>query len=76
MFTNFPELVSEAEDLKSRAINVRDNYQSISTKQEDCDTGEVKSGDADWDAATQEAEAVAAAVWLYAVTGMRRTAHL
>lgn len=69
VYAEFPQLASEAADLKNRAISAWDNYQSIPTKQENCDTGVVRAGDADWDSATQQAEAVVAAVWLFAVTG-------
>jgi hypothetical protein len=63
-----PSLVSEAADLKNRAIKAWNNYQGIAQKQEHCDTGIVKAGIADWSTADQENEAVAAAVWLFAVT--------
>ena len=64
----FPALASEAADLKNRAVLAWNNYQGITTKQENCDTGVVKAGDADWSASQQQAEAVVAAVWLYAIT--------
>jgi hypothetical protein len=63
-----PSLASEAADLKARAIKAWNNYQGSAPKQEQCDTGIVKAGDADRTAADQESEAVAAAVWLFAVT--------
>jgi hypothetical protein len=63
-----PSLASEAADLKARAIKAWNNYQGSAPKQEQCDTGIVKAGDADRTAADQESEAVAAAVWLFAAT--------
>ncbi|MDB6105094.1 MAG: glycoside hydrolase, family 9 [Gammaproteobacteria bacterium] len=63
-----PSLASEAADLKARAIKAWNNYQGTVPKQEQCDTGIVKAGNADRSAADQESESVAAAVWLFAVT--------
>ncbi len=69
VYAKIPALASEAGDLKTRAINAWNNYQSIPTKQEHCDTGIVKAGNADWPAADQQSAAVVAAVYLYAITG-------
>src|ERR1700730_16940093 len=63
-----PSLASEAADLKARAIKAWNNYQGTVPKQEQCDTGIVKAGNADRSAADQESESVAAAIWLFAVT--------
>ncbi|MEJ1963997.1 MAG: glycoside hydrolase family 9 protein [Gammaproteobacteria bacterium] len=69
VYATIPGLAGEVPDLKSRAIKAWNNYQSITPKQEMCDTGVVKAGDADWVTADQESAAVVAAVWLYAITG-------
>jgi endoglucanase len=69
VYGGIPSLVAEAADLKNRAIKAWNNYQGSATKQEQCDTGIVKAGNADWSTADQQAEAVVAAVWLFAVTG-------
>jgi len=68
VYGGIPSLVSEAADLRNRAIKAWNNYQGIVQKQEQCDTGIVKAGAADWSTADQESEAVVAAVWLFAVT--------
>ncbi|MEA3181221.1 MAG: endoglucanase [Gammaproteobacteria bacterium] len=62
-------LSAEAADLKNRAILAWNNYQGVATRQEQCDTGIVKAGDADWSTSDQQAAAVVAAVWLFAITG-------
>jgi hypothetical protein len=71
VYAQIPQLAAEAADLKTRAINAWNNYQSIATKQTNCDGPPqiVQAGNADWTAAMQQQEAVVAAVWLYAVTG-------
>jgi endoglucanase len=61
-------LKSELPDLRARAERAWRRFQS-SPKQFDCDTGEVKAGDADWNEQDQKAEAVVAAIYLFAVTG-------
>jgi len=68
VFGRIPTLESEAADLKTRAINAWNSYQH-SALQEHCDSGVVKSGNADWSADAQHAAAVVAAVYLYAITG-------
>jgi hypothetical protein len=69
VYGKFSALNTEAANLKTRSINAWNNYQSISTKQTDCDTGVVHAGDSDLSADQQQAEAVVAAVYLYAITG-------
>ena len=69
VYAGISSLASEAADLKSRAIKAWNNYQGIAAKQEQCDNGIVKAGDADWSTADQEGAAVVAAVWLFAATG-------
>ncbi len=69
VYGNFPVLSSEAADLRTRAVNAWNNYQGIATKQTDCDSQEVQAGDADRTANEQNAAAVVAAVYLYAITG-------
>lgn len=69
VFRNFKGLAREAQDLKARAIRAWRNYQSIPQKQTHCDNGVIHAGRADWSVARQNAEAVVAAIYLFAVTG-------
>lgn len=69
VFNTVAGLASEAADLKTRAINAWNKYQATPTKQTDCDTQEVKAGDADWAVNEQNGSAVVAAVYLAAITG-------
>jgi hypothetical protein len=69
VYSKISQLASEASSLQTRAINAWNNYQGIATKQENCDTGVVRAGIADWPTSTQNGEAVVAAVWLFALTG-------
>lgn len=64
----FPALAKETANLRLRAVAAWHNYQ-ITPKQTSCDTGVVRAGRADWSVTDQDAEAVAAAVYLYALTG-------
>lgn len=65
----FPALRNEAADLTRRAQRAWNNYQGAHVKQTHCDDGTVKAGNADWSEKDQDAAAVVAAVYLYAVTG-------
>jgi hypothetical protein len=69
VFNAIPALQSEAAVLKADAIRAWDNYQGVATKQAHCDNGTVKAGNADLSVSDQEAEAVVAAIYLYAITG-------
>ncbi|HTP38109.1 MAG TPA: glycoside hydrolase family 9 protein [Steroidobacteraceae bacterium] len=72
VFKGFTSLATEADTLKSLAIKAWNNYKSIPTKQTHCDLGHVgvgKGQPADWSADDQSAEAVVAAVYLFAITG-------
>jgi endoglucanase len=68
VFANIPALGNEATDLKARAVAAWNNYQGIAPKQTHCDTGVVHAGNADWADDVQSAEAVTAAIYLYAIT--------
>jgi endoglucanase len=68
VYGTVPALASEASDLQARAVRAWNNYQGSATKQAQCDTGLVKAGNADWSTSQQQAEAVVAAVWLFAST--------
>ena len=68
VFGSIPALSGEAADLRARAAAAWRNYQSIGSKQTTCDTGVVRAGRADWNEQDQNAEAVVAAVYLYAIT--------
>ena len=61
-------LLPEAAEMKTRAIAAWRNYQSIGAKQEHCDNNTVHAGNADWSAGDQQGEAVAAAVYLFAIS--------
>jgi len=69
VFGTVKALQPEAGVLKTDAVNAWNNYQSIPSKQTGCDNGTVKAGNADLSAEDQAAEAVVAAVYLYAITG-------
>lgn len=68
VFAGAGALSQDAADLKRRAIAAWNNYQSIGSKQTHCDSGVVHAANADWSEADQNAEAVVAAVYLYAIT--------
>ena len=63
----FSSLQSYANDLEQRAIKAWDWYSSNS-RSTSCDNGEIKSGDADRSLDEQDAIAVSAAVYLFALT--------
>lgn len=69
VYGDFRALSSEAADLKARAISAWNNYHGIAAKQTDCDSGEVHSAVANLTVDQQNAAAVVAAVYLYAITG-------
>ncbi len=68
VFGEIPALSAEAADLRARASAAWRNYQSMGSKQTNCDTGIVRAGRADWNEQEQNAEAVVAAIYLYAIT--------
>lgn len=68
VYGTIPSLASEAQDLQVRAIAAWNNYQRLPNKQSHCDTGVVHAGNADWPVDQQDAEAVVAAVYLFAIT--------
>lgn len=67
----FPARRDYAADLKRRAGFAWDWF-GANPVRDDCDTQEIKAGDADRDAATQRSMAVTAAVYLFAATGEGR----
>lgn len=67
VFSRFKLLPEVAADLRERAELAWRKFHSV-PRQTEWDSGEVKSGDADWDAKTQDAETVVAAVYLFALT--------
>jgi endoglucanase len=71
VFNSFPSLSSYAQDLQNRAIKAWNWYQA-NPKRDDCDSLEIKSGDADWELDKQEQESVVAAIYLFALTGDRQ----
>jgi hypothetical protein len=68
VFGSFPALAGEAADLRARAVAAWKNYQGLSAKQTACDTGVIRAGRADWNEQDQNAEAVVASIYLYAIT--------
>jgi len=72
VFGAIPSLSTYTQQLQTRAVTTW-NYvlPLINSNQLDtaCDNGEIISGDADWDAATQQKKALKAAIHLYALTG-------
>jgi len=72
VFQTIPALSSYAQHLQNRAVNTWNYISSLlNSNQLDtgCDNGEIISGDADWDATTQQKKALKAAIYLYALTG-------
>ncbi|EKU98626.1 glycosyl hydrolase family 9 [Leptolyngbya sp. PCC 7375] len=65
---SIPELEDYAAELTSRARAAWDWFQ-VHPIDTDCDTGEIKSGDADMTADAQLGTTVSAAVYLFAATG-------
>ena len=68
LYKEFPQLQSEIPDLTQRAQQAWQWYHA-NPKRDDCDTQEVKSGDADRPLEIQQGDAVVAAIYLYALTG-------
>jgi endoglucanase len=62
-------LAPDAERLRARAVAAWKNYQASPAKQTACDSGEVRSAKADWNEPDQNAAALVAAVYLFALTG-------
>jgi endoglucanase len=71
VFAKIPQLKTYADDLKARAVKAWDWYEK-NPKATDCDSQEIKSGDADMSIADQKARAAVASVYLYALTGEKR----
>jgi endoglucanase len=66
-FGRIETLSRESGELKSRAVNAWNNYQKRA-KQLHCDNGDIKAGNADRSEGDQNAAAVLAAIYLFAVT--------
>jgi endoglucanase len=66
--SKFDRLKDYAEDLRKRALSAWAYYGSH-PKSDACDDGTIKSGDADVPLSDQDARAVVAAIYLYALTG-------
>jgi len=71
VFNEFEDLNNYAADLKQRALKAWNWYQN-NPKSDSCDTGEVKSGDADMALDTQDEMEVVSAIYLFALTGDRQ----
>jgi hypothetical protein len=67
VFSQFPDLEEYTEDLKERAINAWDWYHD-NPRSENCDNGEIKSGNADCSLNRQDEMEVVSAVYLFALT--------
>lgn len=68
VYRQFPALQGESRDLEQRAIRAWNWFQQNPLKT-DCDTQEIKAGDADRPVTEQQGNAAAAAVHLFALTG-------
>ena len=68
VLAQFPVLAEYCRDLRTRALLAWDWYHA-NPKTENCDTREIKSGDADRSVNDQNQTAVTAAVYLFALTG-------
>ncbi|MEJ0099081.1 MAG: glycoside hydrolase family 9 protein [Pseudomonadota bacterium] len=62
-------LAAESNELRARAERAWRKF-NATPRQTDCDNGEVKAGDADWNDTDQNAEAVVAAIYLFALTSL------
>lgn len=69
VFGGLPALKSQSAQLAKRAVAAWNNYQGAAVKQAHCDTGIVHAGNADWSEADQDAAAVVAAIYLFAISG-------
>ena len=67
VFGKLPALATQAPELRARAGAAWRNFQS-KVLEEHCDAGVVLAGIADWNAQDQTAEAVVAAIYLFALT--------
>ncbi|MEM7793146.1 MAG: glycoside hydrolase family 9 protein [Cyanobacteria bacterium P01_C01_bin.118] len=65
---SIPGLSDYANDLQARALSAWNWYQ-VNPQETECDTGEIKSGDADMTPEEQLGTTVSAAVYLFALTG-------
>lgn len=70
VYQQIPALRAESRDLEQRAIRAWNWFQT-NPRQTDCDTQEIKAGDADRPIPEQNGNAAAAAVYLFALTGNR-----
>ncbi len=68
VFEEFEQLADDVARLEERAVRAWDWFQNNSMR-DDCDTQEVKAGDADMTFAEQGQAATVAAVYLWALTG-------
>jgi hypothetical protein len=67
-YDGFESLAQDRIELRARAERAWRRFVS-GPRQTECDKGEVQAGDADWNDQDQTAEAVVAAVYLFALTG-------
>ena len=70
VFSQFPSFSSYADELRNRAIKAWNWYED-NPKRDDCDSREIKAGDADWGIDKQQQKKVVAAIYLFALTGDR-----
>jgi endoglucanase len=68
VYRGIPQLAGKGQDLQGRAIKAWDKFRSTSSRDTQCDSGEVKVPGADLPAEEQDREAVVAAIYLYALT--------
>jgi endoglucanase len=64
----FPQLTGYSQELKRRAVKAWNWYEN-NPRSEECDSQEIKSGDADLSLDMQDQAQVVAAVYLFALTG-------
>lgn len=68
VFSQYPSLARYAEDLGTRAVRAWKWY-GKNARSENCDNGEIKSGDADCSLEMQNEMEVVSAIYLFAFTG-------
>ncbi len=69
VYARLPPLAAQSLELRARAVAAWNNYRSAPAQQAHCDSGAVKAGIADLSPTDQDAAAVVAAVYLFAITG-------
>jgi hypothetical protein len=71
VYRGIPRLRAESDALTDRALRAWENFQGTRPWQTRCDSGAIRVAGSDLGTADQAAQAVVAAIYLYALTGQR-----